>query len=79
MTSRLVTALNGGRPMWTQTDHLLADIWVVLVRANSEKGSLPEDFDHPVRAEMAAAAKAEHKQTLKDKFRQRKRAYGRSA
>ncbi|WP_237082686.1 hypothetical protein [Mycobacteroides abscessus] len=58
--------------MWSQTDHLLADLWVVLVRANSEKGSLPEDFDHPVRAEMTARARAEHKRALQEEFKQRK-------
>lgn len=54
----------------------MADLWAVFVRANSEKGSLPDDFDHPVRAEMTARVKAEHKRVLKDKFEQRKSRYG---
>jgi hypothetical protein len=78
-TSRLVTALNGGQPKWTLTDHLLADIWVVLVRANSKKGSLPDGFDHPVRVEMkqktqAAAAMsrlAQSKATYENRKRER--------
>ncbi|MDD7812626.1 hypothetical protein PP713_08665 [Mycobacterium sp. CSUR Q5927] len=65
-----------GQPRWNTLD-LLADLWVILVRANSEKGSLPDDFDHPVRAEMTAKAKAAHKQQLKDEFQQRKNAYKR--
>lgn len=77
MESALVSAITGQR-RWNPTD-LLADVWTVMVLANSAKGALPDDFDHPVRAEMAAAAKAEHRQELQDKFRQRKRAYARSA
>lgn len=69
-TSRTVTAINGGQPQWTPTDHLLADLWVLLVRANSEKGSLPEDYDHPVRAEMTARDRAERKRALKDEFKE---------
>lgn len=68
----MATALNGGQPIWTPTDHLLADLWVVLVRANSEKGSLPDDFDHPVRAEITAKAVAEHKKALKELYLKRK-------
>lgn len=77
-TSRLATALNDGRPVLTQTDHLLADIWVILARAffSTEERPLPEDFDHPVRAEVTARERAERKRSLKAKFQQRKRAYG---
>lgn len=68
-------SLNGGRPMWGPTEDLLADMWTLTVRVNSEKGSLPDDFDHPVRAEMTARALAEHKRALKEKFEQLKNAY----
>lgn len=70
--SALVIALNG-EPGWSRVEHLLADLWALLVRVNSEKGALADDFDHPVRAEMAAKAKAAAKQTLKELFLQRKR------
>lgn len=72
-TSRLVKALTG-QPRWNTLD-LLADLWVMLVRTNSEKGSLSDDFDHPVRAEMTAAAVAVHKKALKEEFMRRKNAY----
>jgi len=71
--SALVTARNGGQPMWSTIEHLLADIWALLVRAHAEKGSLPDDFDHPVRAEMTAQAKSAAKSALKSLFLQRKR------
>ncbi|MFD7410616.1 hypothetical protein [Kitasatospora purpeofusca] len=37
-TSRLRTALDG-RPAWSQTDYLLADIWDVLASANWQRGA----------------------------------------
>lgn len=70
-----MTAIHDGRPQWTPTDHLLADIWVMIARVNAEKGALPEDFDHPARVEMKALALVRHKQELKREFEQRKRAY----
>lgn len=71
--SALVSALNEGQPVWSSTEHLLADLWTLLVRANSEKGSsLADDFDHPVRAEMSARAKAASKRSLKALFLKRK-------
>ena len=73
--SATATAVNGGIEVWSRIEHLLADIWVVLVQANTEKGSLPEDFDHPERAKMTAAAKATAKKSLKELFLQRKRRY----
>ncbi|WP_234821553.1 hypothetical protein [Mycolicibacter virginiensis] len=45
------------------------------MRTNSEKGALSDDFDHPVRAEMTAAAVAAHKKALKEEFMRRKNAY----
>jgi hypothetical protein len=70
-TSELVKSIYG--PGFTTVD-LLADLWAVTVKANSEKGSLPEDFDHPARARMTAQAKAEHMRALKEKYMRRKRA-----
>ena len=80
-TSRLATELNGGRPVWTQTEHLLADIWVLLARAYADpKRPPPRDFDHPVRAEMNAKAKSAAQRArvseLRTAFEKRKRAYG---
>jgi len=71
--SALVSALNDGQPVWSSTEHLLADIWTLLVRANSEKGSVAEEFDHPVRAEISAKAKADAKRSLKVLFEKIKR------
>lgn len=67
-----MTARNGGQPVWSSIEHLLADIWALLVRAHAEKGSLPDDFDHPVRAEMTTRARAAAKAALKSLFLQRK-------
>ena len=63
------------RPARWSVEHLLADLWVLMTRVNSEKGSLPDDFDHPVRAEMVAKVVAEHKRALKEEFQKRKNAY----
>jgi hypothetical protein len=64
-----VRALNKGRPHWTQTDHLLADLWSVWTKQ-----------DHPVRAEMEAKARADAKRArvveLRSTFQKRKHAYG---
>lgn len=79
--SRLVTALNGGQPAFGPVEDLLADLWVVLVRANSKKGSLPDTFDHPARAALAARRALSRVQDLKDRYERRKQARmrGRSA
>ncbi|MGV0627210.1 hypothetical protein [Mycolicibacter minnesotensis] len=63
------------RPAQWDIEDLLADLWVLIVRVNSEKGSLADDFDHPVRVAMMAKAKAAHKAALKEEFRRRKNAY----
>ncbi|OMC04716.1 hypothetical protein A5733_21105 [Mycobacterium sp. NS-7484] len=68
--SALVRSIYG--PGWAAVD-LLADLWTVTVQANSEKGSLPDDFDHPVRARMTAEAKSERKRALKEEYLRRKR------
>lgn len=70
-----MTALNDGQPVWSSVEHLLADLWAVLVKAHSEKDSLPDDFDHPVRAEMVTKARAASKAALKELYLKRKREY----
>lgn len=83
--SRLATALNGGQPVWSQTEHLLADLWVLLSRAffSSKEKPLPKDFDHPVRAAMKAKATSAAKQNriarLRAVFEERRRTYGMEA
>lgn len=65
----LVRALNGGRPHWTVTDHLIADLWALWAKQ-----------DHPKRAEMEekarTAAKLARVVQLRTKFEKRKRTYG---
>ena len=74
--SALAQALTvDGRPAWGPAEHLLADIWRLTVQANSEKDSLPKDFDHPIRAERAAKEKAKDKAVGKEKFKARKARY----
>jgi hypothetical protein len=69
VSSGLVRALNDGRPQWTTTDHLIADLW-----------SLWAKQDHPTRAEMEAkarnAAKLARVVELRTVFEKRKRTYG---
>lgn len=66
--SALVRALNGG-PMWSNTDHRIADLWALFAKK-----------DHPIRAEMEAKAKKQKKQArvieLRTVFEKRKRTYG---
>ena len=75
--SSLVRELNGGRPPWGQLEHLMADVWVVLVRILNPKS---EVSDHPRRIEMESKARAEAKQSklarMRAKFERRKRTYG---
>ncbi|MGZ9830203.1 hypothetical protein ACXYTP_25145 [Tsukamurella ocularis] len=73
----LVRALNDGRPGWTQTDHLLADLWQLTVQVNSkDPASAP---DHPMRAAMEekarTAAKAARLAELKGRFQHLKDRY----
>ncbi|SIH67457.1 Uncharacterised protein [Mycobacteroides abscessus subsp. abscessus] len=70
-----MTALNDGQPKWTMTEHLLADIWAVLVKLLGDPDKVPENLDHPVRAEMTARAIAMAKQALKAMFLNRKSSY----
>lgn len=75
--SALVRALNGNRSQWSVAEHLLADLWVVLVRILNPKSRVK---DHPRRAEMEAKAHLEAKRArvveLSSVFEKRKRAYG---
>lgn len=76
--SALVRALNEGRPGWSNTDHLIADLWILTLNAHSN-GNSPV-ADHPVRAAMEEKARTEAKLArvaeLKAEFKRRKRAYG---
>ncbi|WP_245839933.1 hypothetical protein [Mycobacterium aquaticum] len=75
--SSLVRAINDGQPGWSPTDHLIADLWALLLRVNSNPNS-PHP-DHPVRAAMEekarAAAHAARIAELKADYAKRKRAY----
>jgi hypothetical protein len=67
--SATVRALNDGRPPWSVTDHLVADLWALWAKK-----------DHPVRAEIEVKARTNAKRSrvvaLRTKFEKRKRAYG---
>jgi hypothetical protein len=71
--SALATSLNDGQPVWSSTEHLLADLWAVLVKVNSDPAKTPDNLDHPIRQEAAAKATAESKKRLKELFLARKR------
>ena len=62
--------------MWSSTEHLLADVWALLLKVNSDPKKTPDKLDHPVRAAMTAKAVAASKQQLKQRFLERKNAYG---
>lgn len=72
--SALVRALNNGKPGWTLTDHLVADLWVQTVKASAKDPKKVKD--HPVRAEMVArhksAASAPRLAQLKAEYEARK-------
>lgn len=76
--SALVRALNGDKPGWTLTDHLIADLWTLTAKAHSENPDKVKD--HPVREEMLArehaAARTARAALLKAEYRNRKRRYG---
>lgn len=71
--SALATAINDGLPVWSSTEHLLADLWAVLVKVNSDPAKTPDNLDHPTRQKMTAKAVAESKRKLKDLFLARKK------
>jgi hypothetical protein len=68
--SALVAVLNDGKPGWTTTDHLLADLWALLVKVHGDPDKTPND--HPARAEMTAKATATAKQALRATYLERK-------
>lgn len=61
-------ALNDGAPMWSNTDHRIADLWKLMAGT-----------EHPIRAEMEAKARTEAKSArvieLRAEFEKRKRIY----
>jgi len=59
--------------MWSITEHLLADLWALTVRVNSNPDKTPDNLDHPIRAEATAKVNAAAKQNLKEEFLARKR------
>lgn len=71
-------ALNDGRPEWTLTDHLIADLWKLTAQANSKEPKKVKD--HPVRAEMQKEAQAAAREArvaqLRADYQRRKRLYG---
>ncbi|MGE2714193.1 hypothetical protein ACQI4L_09060 [Mycolicibacterium litorale] len=75
--SALTRSLNGGRKPWGQLEHLIADVWVVLVKILNPKSRVS---DHPTRAEMETkrhvAAKQARVAELRAKYEKRKRTYG---
>ena len=70
--SALITALNNGQLVWGGVEHLLADLWALLARVHSDPDKVSDSLDHPIRAEMAAKAKAAEKKKLKAEFLARK-------
>jgi hypothetical protein len=76
--SALARALNDGQPPWSNLEHLIADVWVVLVRilfALPRSRSRTED--HPRRVELEAksrrAAKLARIADLRATYEKRKR------
>lgn len=76
--SALVAAMNDGEPVWGYTEHLLADLWALLVKVNSDPKKTRENIDHPAREAITAKVRARSKRSLKDYFLARKRAYMKS-
>lgn len=71
--SALATIECGGQPVWASTEHLLADLWAITVKAHSDPAKTPDNLDHPTRAAMTAKAVAESKKKLKELFLARKK------
>ena len=66
--------MNDGQPVWSSTEHLLADLWALLVKAHSD-GKSRENVDHPARTAMSDKARAANKLKLTELFLARKSAY----
>ncbi|MCQ4119889.1 hypothetical protein [Rhodococcus tibetensis] len=63
---------NGGTEPWSIANHLSADLWLVLARANSKKGKEPKD--HPAREKQMkkrTAKKASTKRTAYERAKAR--------
>lgn len=75
--SSLSRAQNDGQPPWSMRDHLLADLWIVLVKILTGN---KKDFDHPRRVAMEAKRQAAARQArtsrLRSRFERRKKTYG---
>jgi hypothetical protein len=75
----LTRALNDGQPGWSPTDHLLADLWVLVMKVAVALGILRGVDDHPVRAKMQEKARLAEKLArvaeLKATFAKRKNTY----
>ena len=67
--------MNDGDPVWSSTEHLLADLWALLVKAHSDPSKTRENVDHPARAAMSDKARMVNKLKLKELFLARKRAH----
>lgn len=69
---------NGGIPVWGPAEHLIADLWSLIVGVNSEKGS--PYVEQPRRAEMEMLAHIRDKESridrLKAVWRAKKQQYG---
>ncbi|HNP58109.1 MAG TPA: hypothetical protein PKG94_14285 [Gordonia sp. (in: high G+C Gram-positive bacteria)] len=70
-----VRRMNHDRVPWSITDNLIADLWLVTVRANSDPEDVPDDYDHPVRYAMGEPERVERQRELRAKFEERKRRY----
>jgi hypothetical protein len=73
--SALVAEMNDGDPVWSSNEHLLADLWALLVKAHSDPAKTPDNLDHPARAAMTNKARISDKKKLKERFLARKSAY----
>ncbi|WP_019204585.1 hypothetical protein [Tsukamurella sp. 1534] len=79
--SSFVRAINNGKPGWTVGDHLIADLWQLLLQVHSDPNRPGPVPDHPIRAEMEArqrnAEKAARRTELTSHFRRLKDKYSR--
>lgn len=73
-----MTALNDGQPVWTVTDHLIADVWAAMVKLLGDPEKVPDNIDHPTRAAMVAKAVTAAKEALKAMFLKRKSGYAKN-
>lgn len=64
--------------MWSVTDHLIADLWSLILSVNSEKGSPFVDQPRRVAMELAAHIRSKEARVaeLQATFRAKKLAYG---